>query len=178
MLSSFPFYSQRNRLRKAKWFAQGHTGGKWQSWWTSPDPSSSKTPALNVHVPSLFALLGWLTFRCDILIPARLQCIFSGTWLLLLEPFHEASSHEALVGEDIQEIMKENNSHWRNRCWSASVPVSAHCAEREAQVTPRYGWYFLPGSPTSGVCGTCGQGHFWRLDTQGFLCNMLVDLSL
>ena len=75
-------------------------------------------------------------------------------------------------------IMKEINSHWRNRCWSASVPVSAHCAEREAQVTPRYGWYFLPGSPTGGVCGTCGQGHFWRLDTQGFLCNMLVDLSL
>ena len=40
-----------------------------------------------------------------------LQCIFSGISLLLLEPSHEASSHEALVGEDIQEMLKDNNSH-------------------------------------------------------------------
>lgn len=77
----------------------------------------------------------------------------------LLGPCHFLNPMMPCLDKTVKKYWRENNSHWRNRCWNVSAPISAYCVEKR-EACSRQALANTFSHLCRGVSSPCGQGHF------------------
>lgn len=120
--------------------------------------------------PRSWSVTHWALRQClSWLVNFQMWCLISSkTAVCLLGPCHFWNPMMPCLDKTVKKHWRENSSHWRNRCWSVSVPISAPCGEERSMVTPGRGEYF--STLTQWGVQSLWARAFQGLGAQRFLC--------